>query len=118
MTVSGESSLTRFVYASAGPVRLLLAVIIFAIAVRSVGVAVVVRYYSTFLNQIVGVLAIAWLNTGASERAVPLLVADPELRTDPELRLALGMAYKALGKSDLAAEQFKAYQELTGKNPF
>jgi len=63
-------------------------------------------------------LAIAWLNTGASEKAVPLLVADPELRSDPELRLALGMAYKALGKADLAAEQFKAYQELTGKKPF
>jgi tetratricopeptide (TPR) repeat protein len=63
-------------------------------------------------------LAIAWLNTGASEKAVPLLVADPELRSDPQLRLALGMAYKALGKADLAAEQFKAYQELTGTKPF
>jgi tetratricopeptide (TPR) repeat protein len=63
-------------------------------------------------------LAIAWLNTGASDKAVPLLVADPELRSDPELRLALGMAYKALGKTELAAEQFKAYQDLTGKKPF
>ncbi len=57
----GDSSLTRFVNASAGPMRLLLTVVIFGLSVRTIGVAVVVRYYATFLNQIVGVLAFAWL---------------------------------------------------------
>jgi tetratricopeptide (TPR) repeat protein len=62
-------------------------------------------------------LAIAWLNTGAYDKATPLLESDPELPTDPELRLALGMAYKAMGKTEQAAEQFRAYHQLTGKRP-
>jgi tetratricopeptide (TPR) repeat protein len=62
-------------------------------------------------------LAMAWLNTRAYDKATPLLEADPELASDPELRLALGMAYRAMGKTQQAAEQFRAYTQLTGKAP-
>lgn len=63
-------------------------------------------------------LAMAWLNTGAHAKAVELLEQDPELTTDPQLRLALGMAYRGLGRAAKADEQFKAYEALTGKKPF
>lgn len=63
-------------------------------------------------------LAMAWLNTGAHAKAVELLEKDPELTTDPQLQLALGMAYRGLGQSARASEQFAAYEKLTGKKPF
>ncbi len=62
-------------------------------------------------------LAMGWLNTRAYAKAAPLLETDPDLTTDPELRLALGMAYKAMGKRQQADEQFRAYSQLTGKQP-
>ena len=43
-------------------------------------------------------------------RRAELLETDPELATDPQLRLALGMAYKGLGQSAKANEQFRAYE--------
>ena len=63
-------------------------------------------------------LAMAWLNTGAHAKAAELLEQDPELTTDPQLRLALGMAYKGLGQAAKASEQFAAYERLTGKRPY
>ncbi len=76
----GESSLTRFVNASAGPVRLLLAAIIFGIAIRSVGVAVVVRYYATFLNQMVGLLAVAWLLWRSADAGAEVMLSGMSRR--------------------------------------
>ncbi len=76
----GETSLTRFVEASAGPVRLLLAVIIFGIAVRYVGVSVVVRYYATFLNQIVGLLAIAWVLWRSADAGAEVMLSGMSRR--------------------------------------
>ena len=63
-------------------------------------------------------LAMAWLNTGVHAKAAELLESDPELATDPQLRLALGMAYRGLGQSARASEQFAVYEKLTGKKPF
>ena len=63
-------------------------------------------------------LAMARLNTGAHQKAVELLEGDPELASNPDLRLALGMAYRGLGQAAKANEQFRAYEELTGKKPF
>ena len=63
-------------------------------------------------------LAMAWLNTGAHAKAAELLERDPELASSPELRLALGMAYRGLGQSTKASEQFAAYERLTGRKPF
>ena len=57
----GESKLTRFVDASAGPARLLITVIIFGIVIHSTGVSVLARYYAMFLTQIAGWFAFAWL---------------------------------------------------------
>ena len=63
-------------------------------------------------------LAMAWLNTGAHAKAAELLERDPELASSPDLRLALGMAYRGLGQSAKASEQFAAYEKLTGRKPF
>jgi predicted Zn-dependent protease len=63
-------------------------------------------------------LAMAWLNTGAHAKAATLLEGDPELPSNPDLRLALGMAYRGLGQNGKAQEQFAAYEKLTGKKPF
>jgi len=60
-------------------------------------------------------LAMAWLNTAAYDKAVDLLESDPSSRTDPDLCLALGLAYRALGKREQALAQFEAYTRLTGK---
>ncbi len=56
----GDNRLASFADATAGPVRLILAVIIFGLTARSFGVSVVARYYTIFANQVVGLIAIIW----------------------------------------------------------
>jgi tetratricopeptide (TPR) repeat protein len=63
-------------------------------------------------------LAMAWLQQGAHAKAASLLEGDPQLSSNPDLRLALGMAYRGLGQNGKAQEQFAAYEKLTGKRPF
>jgi len=57
----GDTRLTRFVNASAGPVRLLLTVIVFGIALQYVGLTIVARYHAVFLAEIVGWFSLAWV---------------------------------------------------------
>jgi MscS family membrane protein len=56
-----ETKLSRFVAASAGPLRLLIALLLFGIAAQALGVSVVARYRVLFGAQILGWLAVAWL---------------------------------------------------------
>ncbi len=56
-----ETKLSRFLEQSAGPVRLLIAVIVFGVAVQTVEVSVIARYRAMFAAQIVGGVAFIWL---------------------------------------------------------
>lgn len=56
-----ETRLTHLVEATAGPIWLILAVIVFSLAIQTLGVSLVARYRALFIAQIVGWVAFAWL---------------------------------------------------------
>jgi len=56
-----ETKVTRFIEASAGPVRLLIMLVLFSIAIQALGFSVVARYRSLFVAHLGIWLAIAWL---------------------------------------------------------
>jgi len=56
-----ETKLSRFIEKSAGPARLLLALLIFGLGLQLLGVSVIARYRAVFVGQIVGWFALAWL---------------------------------------------------------
>lgn len=56
-----ENSLSRFIEKSAGPARLLLALLLFGIGLQTLGVSVIARYRAVFAAQILGWFALAWL---------------------------------------------------------
>ena len=56
-----ETKLSRFIEKSAGPMRLLIMLLIFGLAVQAVGISVIARYRAVFVVQIVGWFAFAWL---------------------------------------------------------
>ncbi|MFC4174188.1 mechanosensitive ion channel family protein [Microvirga sp. GCM10011540] len=56
-----ETSLTRYLEACAGPIGVLVAVLVFRAGIESLGVSVVARYRAVFLGQILGFCAMAWL---------------------------------------------------------
>ena len=57
----GENKLSRFIEKSAGPVRLLIMVIVFGVSVQAVDISVIARYRAMFAVQIVGGFAFIWL---------------------------------------------------------
>jgi MscS family membrane protein len=56
-----ETKLSRFIEASAGPVRILLMLLVFGLAVQAAGVSVIARYRVIFGVQLVGWFALVWL---------------------------------------------------------
>jgi MscS family membrane protein len=56
-----ETKLSRFVEKSAGPVRLLIMLAVFGIALEPLNVSVIARYRALFLTQIAGGFAVTWL---------------------------------------------------------
>jgi len=56
-----ETKVTRFIEASAGPVRLLIMLVLFSVAIQALGFSVVARYRSLFVAHLGIWLAIAWL---------------------------------------------------------
>jgi MscS family membrane protein len=58
---SAETKLWRFIETSAGPVRILVTVLLFGVAVQALSVSVVARYRAIFVAEIVGWLAVGWL---------------------------------------------------------
>lgn len=56
-----ETKLSRFIEKSAGPLRLLIMLLVFGIAVQTLGISVVARYRAMFSVQIIGWFAFAWL---------------------------------------------------------
>ncbi len=63
----GETRLTRFVNASAAPIRVIITAIVFAVVIHAMDVSVVARYHATFAAQIVIWFAFAWLLWRASD---------------------------------------------------
>ena len=57
----GENRLSRFIEKSAGPARLLLALLVFGLALQLLGVSVIARYRAVFAGQIIGWFALAWV---------------------------------------------------------
>ncbi len=56
-----ETKLSRFIEKSAGPVRLLIMLAVFGIALETLDVSVIARYRAVFIAQIVTWFAVAWL---------------------------------------------------------
>ncbi len=56
-----ETKLSRFIEKSAGPVRLIIMLLVFGVAAQAIGVSVIARYRAVFAVQIVGWFALAWL---------------------------------------------------------
>jgi len=56
-----ENKLSRFVETSAGPVRILIMLLLFGIAAQALEVSVVARYRALFIAQMVGWFALTWL---------------------------------------------------------
>jgi MscS family membrane protein len=56
-----ETKLSRFIAASTGPLRLLIALLLFGLATQVLGVSVVARYRVLFGAQVLGWIGAAWL---------------------------------------------------------
>jgi MscS family membrane protein len=56
-----ETKLSRFIEASADPLRILIALVIFSVVMQALGVTIVARYRAVFTMQLIGLLAVAWL---------------------------------------------------------
>ncbi len=56
-----ETKLSRFVEKSAGPVRLLIMLAVFGLALEALDVSVIARYRALFIAQITGWFAVAWV---------------------------------------------------------
>ena len=57
----GDTGLTRYIDACAGPIGVLLALLVFRAGMEPLGVSVVARYRVVFVGQILGFFATAWL---------------------------------------------------------
>jgi MscS family membrane protein len=75
-----DTQLTHFIEAAAGPVRLILAAMIFGLLLRSTGVSIVARYHATFVAQIIGLFAFAWLLWRVSDAAGVLILGQMSRR--------------------------------------
>jgi MscS family membrane protein len=64
-----ETKLSRFIEKSAGPLRLLVMLLVFGLAVQALGVSVIARYRAVFVVQIVGWFAFTWLLWRAADAA-------------------------------------------------
>jgi MscS family membrane protein len=76
----GGSRLTRFINASAGPIRLLIAVIVFVVAAQLVGLTVVARYNAFFVAQVVSWVAIVWLLWSVTDAAADFTLSQMSRR--------------------------------------
>jgi MscS family membrane protein len=71
----GENRLSRFIEKSAGPARLLLALLVFGLALQLLGVSVIARYRAVFVVQILGWFAFAWLLWNWADAAADVVLS-------------------------------------------
>ncbi len=94
-----ETKLSRFIEKSAGPMRLLIMLLIFGLAVQAVGISVIARYRAVFVVQIVGWFAFAWLLWRVADAAGEVILGRMSRRGQLTAYSAisfLNRAFKAL----------------------
>ncbi len=94
-----ETKLSRFIEASAGPLRILLALVIFGIVMQALGVTIVARYRAVFTVQLIGWLAVVWLMWRWADAAGEVILGQMSRRGQITAYSAvsfLNRAFKAL----------------------
>jgi len=94
-----ETKLSRFIEKSAGPMRLLIMLLIFGLAAQAVGISVIARYRAVFVVQIVGWFAFAWLLWRVADAAGEVILGRMSRRGQLTAYSAisfLNRAFKAL----------------------
>ncbi len=94
-----ETRLSRFIEASAGPLRILIALLIFGIVMQWLGVTVVARYRALFVMQLIGWLAVVWLMWRWADAAGEVILGQMSRRGQITAYSAvsfLNRAFKAL----------------------
>lgn len=107
-----ETKLSRFIEASAGPLRILIALVIFSIVMQALGVTIVARYHAVFAMQLVGWLAVAWLMWRWADAAGEVVLAQMSQRGQLAAYSAVSFlkrAFKALLVLLLIAATLRAF---------
>ncbi len=107
-----ETKLSRFIEASAGPLRILIALLFFGILMQWLGVTVVARYRAVFVMQLVGWLAVVWLMWRWADAAGEVILGQMSRRGQLTAYSAvsfLNRAFKALLVVLLIAALLRAF---------
>ncbi len=94
-----ETKLSRFIEASSGPLRILIALLFFGILMQWLGVTVVARYRALFVVQLIGWLAVVWLMWRWADAAGEVILGQMSRRGQLSAYSAvsfLNRAFKAL----------------------
>ena len=94
-----ETKLSRFIEASASPLRILIGLLFFGILMQWLGVTVVARYRAVFVMQLVGWLAVVWLMWRWADAAGEVILGQMSRRGQITAYSAvsfLNRAFKAL----------------------
>jgi MscS family membrane protein len=94
-----ETKLSRFMEKSAGPLRLLIMLLVFGLAVQAAEISVIARYRAVFAVQIVGWFAFAWLLWRVADAAGEVILGTMSRRGQLTAYSAvsfLNRAFKAL----------------------
>jgi MscS family membrane protein len=94
-----ETKLSRFIEASAGPLRILITLLFFGILMQWLGVTVVARYRALFTVQLIGWLAVVWLMWRWADAAGEVILGQMSQRGQLAAYSAvsfLNRAFKAL----------------------
>jgi MscS family membrane protein len=94
-----ETKLSRFIEKSAGPLRLLIMLLVFGLALQALGVSVIARYRAVFVVQVVGWFAFAWLLWRVADAAGEVILGRMSRRGQLTAYSAisfLNRAFKAL----------------------
>ncbi len=107
-----ETKLSRFIEVSAGPLRILIALLFFGILMQWLGVTVVARYRAVFAMQLTGWLAVAWLIWRWADAAGDVILAQMSQRGQLSAYSAVSFlkrAFKALLLGLLIAAMLRAF---------
>jgi len=107
-----ETKLSRFVEASAGPLRILIMLVTFGIIAQALGVTVVARYRAVFVIQLLSWFAVSWLLWRWADAAGEVILGQMSRRGQLTAYSAvsfLSRAFKAVIIVLLAAALLRAF---------